>query len=205
MPNFRLGLLGGTFDPPHLGHLVVAQEAFHRLSLDQLIFLVAGIPPHKVGEVTSPPGVRLEMVTAALAGHPGFVASGVELVREGPSYTVDTLRHYRKTHPGADLFFILGADQLAEFREWQEPAGIMELATLVAVGREGVEPTEMDPGAILPGSQVEFLSLPFPRVDISSSEIRARVREGRPIRFLVPDDVITVIETHRLYRDSSLI
>ena len=97
MPTFRLGLLGGTFDPPHMGHLIVAQEALEGLSLDQLIFLVAGIPPHKVGEVSSPPDVRLEMTRAAVAGNSGLRVSGVELNRQGPSYTVDTLRHYRES------------------------------------------------------------------------------------------------------------
>ncbi|MGD2120287.1 MAG: nicotinate-nucleotide adenylyltransferase [Gemmatimonadota bacterium] len=200
MPAFRLGLLGGTFDPPHLGHLVVAQEAFERLSLDQLIFLVAGIPPHKVGVVTSPPEIRMEMTRAAAAGNPGFQVSGVELNRQGPSYTVDTLRQYRKAHPEADLFFILGADQLAEFHEWQDPPGIAELATLVAVGRDGVEPSEVSPTSVLPGFEFDFVSLPVPRIDISSSDIRARCREDRPIRYLVPDNVRKIIETHGLYR-----
>jgi nicotinate-nucleotide adenylyltransferase len=200
VPAFRLGLLGGTFDPPHLGHLVVAQEAFERLSLDQLIFLVAGIPPHKVGVVTSPPEIRMEMTRAAAAGNPGFQVSGVELNRQGPSYTVDTLRQYRKAHPEADLFFILGADQLAEFHEWQDPPGIAELATLVAVGRDGVEPSEVSPTSVLPGFEFDFVSLPVPRIDISSSDIRARCREDRPIRYLVPDNVRKIIETHGLYR-----
>jgi nicotinate-nucleotide adenylyltransferase len=124
----------------------------------------------------------------------------VELNRQGPSFTVDTLQEYRGAHPDAELFFVLGADQLAEFHEWQDPPGIAELATLVAVGREGIEPSEMNPMVISPGFEVQFVSLPVPRVDISSSEIRARVREGRPIRYLVPDEVGKIIETHRLYR-----
>lgn len=202
MSTFRLGLLGGTFDPPHLGHLVVAQEAFECLSLDQLIFLVAGVPPHKAGEVSSPADLRLEMVRAAVAGNPRFVVSGVELNRQGPSYTVDTLRQYRGAHPDADLFFIMGADQLAEFHEWQDPPGIAGMATLVAVGREGVEPSKMNPLVVSPELEVHFVSLPVPRVDISSSEIRTRVREGRPIRYLVPDGVGKIIETHCLYRSN---
>jgi nicotinate-nucleotide adenylyltransferase len=127
----------------------------------------------------------------------------VELNRQGPSYTVDTLRHYRTAHPDAELFFILGADQLAEFHEWKDPAGIADLATLVAVAREGVEPSEVDPTKVLPGLEVDLVSLPVARIDISSSEIRTRVREGRPIRYLVPDDVRKIIETHRLYRSIS--
>ncbi|MBT8396382.1 MAG: nicotinate-nucleotide adenylyltransferase [Gemmatimonadetes bacterium] len=199
----RLGLFGGTFDPPHFGHLMVAQEAVDRLSLDRLVFLVAGLPPHKIGEVSSSPGIRIEMTSAAIAGNPAFQVSEVEMNREGPSYTVDTLRHYRAEYPESDLFFLLGADQLAEFHEWQDPARIAELATLVAVGREGVHPTDIEPIELIQGEDLEIMSLSTIRTDISSSEIRSRVRDGRSIRYLVPDAVRRIIETHRLYRPIS--
>jgi nicotinate-nucleotide adenylyltransferase len=182
---------------------MVAQEAVERLSLDRLLFLVAGLPPHKVGEGSSPPGIRMEMTRAAVAGNPVFQVSEVELNREGPSYTVDTLRQYKAGHPHAEIFFLLGADQLAEFHEWQDPAGIAGLATLVAFGREGVDPAQMKPIKLEPGEGVDFISLPVTRMDISSSGIRARRREGRSIRYLVPEDVRRIIETHRLYRSIS--
>ena len=203
MPTQRLGLFGGTFDPPHYGHLMVAQEAVDRLSLDRLVFLVAGIPPHKVGEVSSSPEIRMEMTRAAIAGNPAFQVSDVELNRQGPSYTVDTLRQFRAEYPDADLFFLLGSDQLAEFHEWQDPPGIAELATLVAVGREGLEPTEIGPIQLAPGEDLEFMYLSTVRTDISSTEIRSRVRDGRSIKYFVPEEVRRIIETHRLYRSIS--
>jgi len=199
----RLGLFGGTFDPPHLGHLMVAQEVAERLSLDRLLLLVAGLPPHKLGELLSPPTIRVEMARAAVAGNPLFGVSEVELDREGPTYTVDTLRHFRVAHPDAELFFLLGADQLAEFHEWQEPEGIAGLVTLVAVGRDGVGPDQLPPVALGSGEELNFMSLHVTRVDISSSEVRARVREGRSIQYMVPEDVRRIIETHRLYRSIS--
>ncbi len=203
MPSLRLGLFGGTFDPPHLGHLVVAQDVAERLSLDGLLFLVAGLPPHKRGEVLSPPSLRVEMARAAVAGNPLFNVSEVELDREGPTYTVDTLRHFRVVHPDAELFFLLGADQLAEFHEWQEPEGIAALVTLVVVGRDGVGPDQLPPVALGSGGELNFISLDVTRVDISSSEVRARVREGLSIEYLVPEEVRRIIETHRLYRSIS--
>jgi nicotinate-nucleotide adenylyltransferase len=198
-----LGLFGGTFDPPHVGHLAVAQDAVEGLSLDRLLFLVAGLPPHKVGEVSSPGPIRVEMVRAAIAGNPRFEVSEVELGREGPSYTVDTLRRFRASFPDAELFFLLGADQLAEFHEWQDPEGIAQLATLVAVGRGGMDPDRMAPVELDSGEGLNFLSLPVTRVDVSSSEIRARVHSGRSIQYLVPEDVRGIIEKHRLYRSIS--
>jgi len=203
VPSLRLGLFGGTFDPLHLGHLVVAQDVAERLSLDGLLFLVAGLPPHKRGEVLSPPSLRVEMARAAVAGNPLFNVSEVELDREGPTYTVDTLRHFRVVHPDAEIFFLLGADQLAEFHEWQEPEGIAALVTLVVVGRDGVGPDQLPPVALGSGGELNFISLDVTRVDISSSEVRARVREGLSIRYLVPEEVRRIIETHRLYRSIS--
>ena len=203
MPSLRLGLFGGTFDPPHFGHLAVAQEVGERLSLDRILFLVAGLPPHKVGELLSPPSIRVEMARAAVAGNPLFGVSEVELDREGPTYTVDTLRYFRAIHAGAELFFLLGADQLAEFHEWQEPKGIAGLATLVAVGRDGVDPGDLPRVELGKGEELEFLSLPVTRMDISSSEVRDRVKARRSIEYLVPEAVRQIIETHRLYRSIS--
>ena len=200
MPSLRLGLFGGTFDPPHIGHLMVAQEVVEQLSLDCLLFVVAGLPPHKLGEVLSPPHIRAEMVRAAVGGNPLLDVSEVELGREGPTYTVDTLRHFRESYPDAELFFLLGADQLAEFHEWQDPEGIAGLATLVAVGRDGVAPDQVSPVDLGSGRGLNLMSLRVTRIDVSSSEVRARVRTGRSIRYLVPGEVRRIIETHRLYR-----
>jgi len=199
----RLGLFGGTFDPPHYGHLMVAQNAVERLSLNRLLFLVAGHPPHKVERALSPPWIRVEMTRAAVEGNPSFEVSEVEVGGGGPSYTVNTVRYFRAAHPEAELFFLLGSDQLAEFHEWQEPEGIASLATVVAVGRDGMEPGLMAPVGLPSGEDLDFISLPVTRTDISSSEIRSRVREGRSIQYLVPEDVREIIETHRLYRSIS--
>jgi nicotinate-nucleotide adenylyltransferase len=182
---------------------LAAQEAVEQLSLDRLFFVVAGLPPHKVGEELSEPALRAEMTRAAVGKDPAFEVSEVELGREGPTYTVDTLRHFRKAYPEAELYFLLGTDQLLEFHEWQEPGEIAGLATLVAVGRAGVDPEGLPPLDLGSGRTLEVLTLPIPRVDVSSSAIRDRVREGRSIRYLVPEEVRRIIETHCLYRSIS--
>jgi nicotinate-nucleotide adenylyltransferase len=143
------------------------------------------------------------MARAAVGGNPRLGVSDVELGRDGPSFTVDTLRHFRREQPDAELFFLLGADQLAEFHEWREPSEIADLATIVAVGRGGVVPVAVPPVELEEGTFLEIRTLSLPRVDLSSSLIRDRIREGRSIRYMVPDDVRRIIETHRLYRPTS--
>lgn len=189
MSPLRLGLFGGSFDPPHLGHLVVAQDVAEFLNLDRLIFLPAGNPPHKLDRSLAPAPLRVEMVRSLAERDARFGVSEVEVSRAGPSYTVDTLRHYRELHPEAELFFVMGADQAVTLDSWHEPGEVSALATLVVMARDGTEAPEGD-----------FLSAPVTRLDISSSAIRARVRNGRPIRYLVPDTVREIIESNRLYR-----
>ncbi len=210
MPPLRLGLFGGTFDPPHLGHLVVAQDVVEALELDRLLFVVSAVPPHKPAGRLSAAPLRLAMARAAVAGHAALGVSDVELERKGVSYTVDTLRHYRGLHPDAELFFLMGADQAAEFGEWREPGTVAHLARLVVMAREGADPVRLTPvvvpsqgsapGEPGPGVRVEFLRIPVTRVDISSSGLRQRVQEGRSIRFLVTPQVEEIIKAHRLYR-----
>ena len=200
MAGFRLGVLGGTFDPPHLGHLLVAQEAVESLGLSRLLFVVASQPPHKEGRKLSPADVRSEMARAAIGDHPRLGVSEVEFHRDGPSYTVDTLRYFRSEHPDAEIFFILGADQLAEFHEWKDPEEILELATLVAVARDGHTPGGVAAPALPSGRPVEFEALEVTRVDISATGIRERVASGRTIRYRVPEAVNDIIERYRLYR-----
>ncbi len=189
MARFRLGLFGGTFDPPHIGHLLVAQDVVEHLALDRLLFIPAGFPPHKTGKVISPAPLRVEMVQALTSGSEVFRVSEVELSRVGPSYSVDTLRYFKDLHPDADIFFILGADQAAAFDTWQSPDEVASLATLVVMAREGLE---------VP--QGTFTAVPVTRVDISATDIRDRIRDGRTIQYLVPDSVRQIIEKHRLYR-----
>ena len=189
MPILRLGLFGGTFDPPHIGHLVVAQDVLEALDLDRILFVPARVPPHKAGRKISPAPRRLEMVRAMIRGNDSFEVTEVELRRSGPSFTVDTLAHFRETHPEAEIFFILGADQAASFDTWEEPERVARLATLAVMNRAGIGPPPEG-----------FLSVPVTRIDVSATEIRDRVRAGRSIRYLVPDAVREIIERNRLYQ-----
>ena len=200
MAPLRLGLFGGTFDPPHLGHLVVAQDAVERLGLNRLLFVVAGLPPHKLQNRLSPARVRLEMVRAAVRGNPAFEASGVEVDQAGPTYTVDTLRRFRVEHPDATMFFLMGADQLAEFHEWKEPEEIGALATVVVMGREGFGGAPAMGGGVDGGLPVDVMSIRVTRLDLSSTQVRERVRDGRSVQYLVPPEVLGIIEDQGLYR-----
>jgi nicotinate-nucleotide adenylyltransferase len=185
----KVGVFGGTFDPPHLGHLVVAQEVQYRLELDTVLWVPAASPPHKVGQEITPGPVRMEMVRAAIGSDLRFRASDMELRRDGPSYTIDTLRELREARPNDELFLIIGADQLAELHSWRDLDGIRELATIIGFGREGDTPAEVD------GVQV----VPVPRIDISSTEIRRRIGNGEPVGYLVRRRVMAVVEREGLY------
>lgn len=189
----RLGVFGGTFDPPHVGHLVVAQDACWALSLDRVLWVLAAEPPHKLARALSPAALRLEMLRAALEGDDRFQACDVELRRPGPSYTVDTLRELRAEHPGAELFLLMGADQARELPGWRAPDEIARLATIVALSRAGEGPAAS-------GRDAPVRSLPVTRLDISATEIRGRVAQGRPIRYLVRPAVEAIIRREALYR-----
>ncbi|HUG05376.1 MAG TPA: nicotinate-nucleotide adenylyltransferase [Candidatus Limnocylindria bacterium] len=197
----RLGILGGTFDPPHLGHLVVAQEACRRIPLDRVLFVPASVPPHKLDAVDTPARLRLEMVRAAIEGDDRFEACALELERDGPSYTVDTLRELSAREPDAELFLLLGADQFRELSTWREPAAIAELATLVLIprGEHDAERLIADARATLP-AHARLAILDSPRIDVSSTEIRRRKAAGEPIGQLVPASVERLIEEAGLYR-----
>ena len=199
----RLGILGGTFDPPHVGHLAIAQDAWSRIPVDRVLFVPAAVPPHKVGAVCTPAPTRLEMVRAAVAGNDHFEASDIELDRPGPSFTVDTLRELTKRQPGAELFLLLGADQFSELATWREPEAIAALATLVLVPRGDVDAdaTLGNARRLLPEASLTVLDAT--RIDVSSTLIRRRRAAGAPIRYLVPDDVLRVIERDGLYEDDS--
>jgi nicotinate-nucleotide adenylyltransferase len=190
----RIGVLGGTFDPPHVGHLVTAVNVRHLLQLDVVLMVVANEPWQKVGQRRiSPPQQRLEMVRAAVADVEGVEASDLEIRRGGPSYSVDTMAALRLEHPDADLFLILGADAAAELHTWRRPDELAQLCRLVVVDRPGTEtlvPADFD------GRRVEV-----PRLEVSSTDLRARAVDGRPLRFLVPDRVISLVRDLGLYRD----
>ncbi len=191
-----VGVMGGTFDPIHLGHLAAASEVAHRLGLAEVVFVPAGRPWQKSGRPISPGDDRWAMTVLATAADPRFTVSRVDLDRPGPTYTVDTLRDLR-AHYGPDrpLFFITGADALGQFRTWRDPDEVLALAHLVGVSRPG---HPLPP----PGLAEQSVSLiEVPALAISSSDIRARVADGRPVRYLVPDGVDHYIGKTGLYRD----
>lgn len=196
----RVGVMGGTFDPPHIGHLVAAEEARIRLRLEQVVFVPAGTPPHKLDEPVTPVKHRLEMVTRAVAANPYFVVSRVDVDRPGPSYTVDTLLLLREQWGGdARIYFIMGMDSLADLPNWHEPERIIQLCHLAVVDRPGYDADIESLERILPGlsRRVEFV--PMPQLEISSTDLAERVRQGLPIRYQVPPAVEEYIYAHRLY------
>jgi nicotinate-nucleotide adenylyltransferase len=196
----RIGILGGTFNPPHLGHLVAAQEAYRELALDKVTLIPAGLPPHK--PVEDEPGAehRLELCRLAVAGDDRFSVSDLELRRDGPSFTVDTLELLRSQSPSDDLFLILGADVAAGLPKWREPERVLELATVAIAKRRGTakEAVQEALAQLKGGERARFFQMP--RIGISSTMVRRRVRAGQPIRYFVPDGVMHYIETHGIYR-----
>ena len=196
--GLRLGIMGGTFDPVHVGHLIVAQDVLDALDLDRILLVPAARPPHKSHEDLAPAALRARMVRSAVEDDPRFQVSDLELKRAGVSYTVDTLEELRDQHPEAELHLILGADQWADFGHWHKPRRIAELARLVLMTREGDRPSEVDAG-FTDGPPPEFRELRVTRVEISSSRIRERLRAGRAVRYLVSEPVHRIIEAGKLY------
>ncbi|MGZ4170091.1 MAG: nicotinate-nucleotide adenylyltransferase [Solirubrobacteraceae bacterium] len=196
----RIGILGGTFNPPHLGHLVAAQEAHRELGLDRVLLVPAGTPPHK--PVDDEPGAqhRLELCRLAISDDERFAVSDLELRRDGPSYTVDTLKVLSTRAPSDELFLILGGDIAAGLPKWHEPERVLELATVAIAKRRGTAKSTVDEALaqLRGGERARFFQMP--RIGISSTMVRRRVRAGQPIRYFVPDGVMHYIETHGLYR-----
>jgi nicotinate-nucleotide adenylyltransferase len=199
----RLGIFGGTFDPPHVGHLIVAQDAREQLALDRVIFVPAAQPPHKIGREISGAELRLEMLQRAVALDPAFYVDDLELRRPGPSYTVDTLRELRRRQPDAELFLLLGADQFAEIRTWREAEMLPALARIAVLTRAGESGTASRPaGTDTPDdtAPIDAITVAVTRIDLSASDVRRRVAEGRSIRHLVPREVAQSIHRNGLYR-----
>jgi nicotinate-nucleotide adenylyltransferase len=195
----RLGLLGGTFNPPHLGHLVCAQEAYIHLRLDRVMLIPASIPPHK--PVEEEPGAehRLELCRLAVEGDERFEVSDLEIKRAGPSYTVDTLGELTSRLPDNDLFLILGGDIAAGLRDWHDPERVLRLATLAVADRKGTPRASIDEALseLDGGDRAEFFQMPT--IEISSTAVRERARAGQPIKYIVPDAVADYIQEHDLY------
>jgi len=199
----RIGVLGGTFDPIHFGHLAAAEEARVSLALDRVLLVPARVSPLKQDRVPTPAQRRLAMTRLAVASNPRFQVSTVDLDRAGPSYTVDTLAQLRaELGPTAELYFVMGLDSLTELATWHDPARLIQLCRIVAVSRP---PYEYDPAALeraLPGMTDRVVFLPIPPLDIASSDLRRRIHEGRPIRYYVPPVVVDYIHAHGLYNPS---
>jgi nicotinate-nucleotide adenylyltransferase len=190
--------MGGTFDPVHHGHLVAASEVAHRFDLDEVVFAPTGQPWQKDDVTVSAGEHRYLMTVVATASNPAFTVSRVDLDRPGPTYTVDTLRDIRAERgPGAELFFITGADALAQILTWKDAAELFEQAHFVGVTRPGHALSDVG----LPSGRVSLVEIPA--MAISSSGCRERVRDGRPVWYLVPDGVVQYIVKYRLYRDEA--
>ncbi len=194
-PRERVGVFGGTFDPPHLGHLITAVHVHEALELDRLLLVVNHVPWQKVGKrAITPSADRLAMVEAAVADVDGVEASAIEIERGGETYSADTLEHLAA--PNRDLFLVVGGDAAAGLDTWDRPQVIAELATIVVVAR----PSRPDDR---PPEGWNFTLVDVPDVEVSSTEIRARLRGGKPVHFLTPVSVLDCIEARRLYRPPS--
>ncbi|HEX4904567.1 MAG TPA: nicotinate-nucleotide adenylyltransferase [Acidimicrobiales bacterium] len=189
----RIGVLGGTFDPIHIGHLVTGANVRHELGLDRVLFVIAHDPWQKADRDVTPSDLRLAMVEAAVDGHPGLEASAVEIERGGTSYTADTLATLRDQAPDAELFLIIGQDQAANLHTWERVAEIRALSTLVVVRR---------PGSVGGLSDSRAIEVDVPLLEVSSSDVRARFCDGRPVDWLVPEPVVRFVRERGLYRSS---
>ena len=192
----RLGMLGGTFNPIHVAHLLIAEQVAEAYRLDKVLFIPAHVPPHKDSPEIAPAADRYRMTVLATESNPRFEVSRIELDRPGSSFTKDTLQELVKTNPGTELFYIIGSDAVAEFSTWREPELVVKLARLLVAMRPGYDLTQLEDRF---RNSVEIV--PVSGLDISSTEIRRRVREGFSIRYLVPEKVEQYIRRRTLYQE----
>ena len=191
----KIGILGGTFDPIHIGHLVFAEQVREKLKLGQVIFIPCFSPPHKRGRKLSPARDRFYMIQLALDCNPFFKVSDMELKRKGVSYTVDTLKQLKSLYPDSKIYFLTGSDVLNEVHTWKDPEKIYKLAKMVIAKRPGFD--EFDPGNHFAKKSI---IVNITSVDISSSQIRERVKKGQSIKYLVPSKIEEYIKRKKLYR-----
>jgi nicotinate-nucleotide adenylyltransferase len=192
----KIGLYGGSFNPPHIGHLILAEMIHEALNLDLVLFVPSAIPPHKDDDSMLAAEERLRLTELAVAGNERFGVSDVEIRRGGTSYTVDTVDEIGRIHPRALLWLIVGTDNLVSFHRWKEYAAILERCRLVALNRTGFDLHDVHPDV-----RERIVAVELPRIDISSTEIRNRIRDGKSIRYLVPDAVLAEIERKDFYLD----
>lgn len=196
----RIGVYGGTFDPVHFGHLLLAEQCREQLALDEVWFVPAATPPHKPNADISEGKHRLNMLKLAVSGHPAFVVSDRELRRGGKSYTVDTLTEIQQEDPSRELVLLIGGDSLADLPTWRETGRILQLATVVAVNR-GRTPLDVEPvvAALGEAARSRLQVLPMPAVDLSASDLRRRLAAGHSVRFMTPRAVERYALEHHLY------
>ncbi|HWQ28791.1 MAG TPA: nicotinate-nucleotide adenylyltransferase [Dehalococcoidia bacterium] len=206
MGRVRVGVLGGTFDPIHIGHLVLAEQAREQLALDEVLFVPAGDPWRKAGKRITPAGDRLAMVELGIAGNPAFRASRVEVERPGPSYSVETLAALAAERPDAELYFILGEDALFDLPNWRDPAGIVSLARIAVAARGPASRLDAVSGEqlerLVPGLGARFVRVEMPAIGVSATDLRERVRRGATVRYLIPEAVEQYIRERGLYREA---
>jgi len=198
----RVGVFGGTFDPIHIGHLVIAEEAWMELELERVVFIPAGLPPHKLDHVMSPVEHRLAMVELAIASNSHFAVSRVDIDRFGPCYTVDTIELLRdEWGGGVEVYFIMGSDSLLDILTWHNPRRLIRLCRFAVVSRPGYQVDFDELDALLPGVASRVQMLNAPELAISSTDIQRRVREGLSIKYQVPEAVEDYIYQQKLYQN----
>jgi nicotinate-nucleotide adenylyltransferase len=196
----RIGVFGGSFDPPHIAHLILADEACHQLSLNQVLWILTPNPPHKEGWELTPVEQRLEMLEAAIYGNPCFYASRVDVSRPPPYYAVDTMGLLRETYPNAILFYLMGADSLRDLPTWERPQEFIEHCDgLGVMGRPGVEVELARLRSMLPQVVDKVKVIESPLIAISAREIRNRIKVGLPFRYFVPESIYNYIQSNQLY------
>ncbi len=200
----RLGIMGGTFDPIHYGHMVAAETARDELGLDHVLFIPSGSPPHKVERQITDSALRYEMVRMSIQSNAHFMVSAMEIEREGPTYTIDTLRILQELFPEQELFFITGTDALKELLTWREPEEVIRMAKIVGVSRPGYDSQGLMENILAkyPFSERRISLLEIPALAISSTDIRDRVSGKKSIRYLLPDEVLLFIEQNHIYKSN---
>jgi nicotinate-nucleotide adenylyltransferase len=197
----RVGILGGTFDPPHIGHLILGEYTAEALGLTRLLFIPAADPPHKQDRQKTSVEHRLAMVTIALADNPRFQLSRLDIDRPGPHYSVETVRLVQESYPDAEIFFVMGGDSLRDLPAWSRPQELIQLCRLAVMRRPGDNISAGMHEQLIPGLSERMVIIDAPVLEIASSDIIERIRQGKSVRYLVPDDVLAYIRTHRIYED----
>lgn len=200
----RIGILGGTFDPPHIGHLLLAEYTRETLALDMILFVPAGVQPLKP-DIRSILEHRLNMVKLAIQGNPSFAISRVDMDRDGPHYTADTMPLIQQEYPSAELFFLMGGDSLRDFPKWTRPSDIIQVARLAVMRRSDEDITADMHDALIPNlsQYIDMVDTPLLSIWLSSSHVVERLKKGQSVRYLVPDAVLTYIHHNDLYSEET--